>query len=42
MRHMLKLHRDLDANSLPQAEHDYTIETFNPTTHKQPWLDLNI
>jgi hypothetical protein len=30
MRHILKLHRDLDTNSLPQADHDYTIETFDP------------
>ena len=41
MRHILKLHRDLDTNSLPQADHDYTIETFNPAIHKQQWLDLN-
>jgi mycothiol synthase len=41
MRHILKLHRDLDTNSLPQADHDYTIETFNPAVHKQQWLDLN-
>ena len=41
MRHLLKLHRDLDTNSLPQADHDYTIETFNPAVHKQQWLDLN-
>ena len=41
MRHILKLHRDLDANSLPQADHDYTIETFDPAIHKQQWLDLN-
>jgi mycothiol synthase len=41
MRHILKLHRDLDTNSLPQADHDYTIETFDPALHKQQWLDLN-
>jgi mycothiol synthase len=41
MRHILKLHRDLDTNSLPQADHDYTIETFDPAIHKQQWLDLN-
>ena len=41
MRHILKLHRDLNADSLPQADHDYTIETFNPAIHKQQWLDLN-
>ena len=38
MRHILKLHRDLNADSLPQADHDYTIETFNPALHKQQWL----
>ena len=41
MRHILKLHRDLDTNSLPQADHGYTIETFDPAIHKQQWLDLN-
>ena len=41
MRHILKLHRDLDSNSLQQADHDYTIETFNPLLHKTQWLDLN-
>lgn len=41
MRHILKLHRDLDANSLPQATHDYSIEIFDPSKHKQQWLDLN-
>ena len=41
MRHILKLHRDLDTHSLPQAEHDYTIESFDPALHKQQWLDLN-
>lgn len=41
MRHILKLHRDLDANLLPQAEHDFLIETFDPEIHKQQWLELN-
>ena len=41
MRHILKLHRDLNANSLPQADHEYTIETFYPAIHKQQWVDLN-
>jgi mycothiol synthase len=41
MRHILKLHRDLNADSLPQADHDYTIESFNPAIHKQQWLELN-
>ena len=41
MRHILKLHRDLTSDSLPQATHDYTIETFDVSIHKQAWLDLN-
>ena len=41
MRHILKLHRDLTTQSLPQATHGFTIETFNTATHKQAWLDLN-
>jgi hypothetical protein len=42
MRHILKLHRDLNADSLPQADHDYTIEIFDPAIHKQQWLELHI
>ena len=41
MRHILKLHRDLTTQPLPQATHGFTIETFNTATHKQAWLDLN-
>jgi mycothiol synthase len=41
MRHILKLHRDLDVQTLQQSVHDYTIETFNPARHKQEWLNLN-
>ena len=41
MRHILKLHRDLTTQSLPQVAHEFTIETFNTATHKQAWLDLN-
>ncbi len=41
MRHILKLHRDLNADSLPQADHAYTIENFDVAIHKQQWLDLN-
>ena len=41
MRHILKLHRDLNTQSLPQAAHDYTIESFDIAVHKQQWLDLN-
>ena len=41
MRHILKLHRDLTTQSLPQVAHEFTIECFNTATHKQTWLDLN-
>jgi mycothiol synthase len=41
MLHILKLHRDLTTQSLPQVAHEFTIETFNTATHKQVWLDLN-
>jgi mycothiol synthase len=41
MRHILKLHRDLTTQSLPQAAPEFTIETFNTATHKQAWLELN-
>ena len=41
MRHILKLHRDLNRDSLPQVSHDYTIETFDVAIHKRAWLDLN-
>ena len=41
MRHILKLHRDLTTQSLPQRSHEFTIECFNNATHKQAWLDLN-
>ena len=41
MRHILKLHRDLTSDSLPQGTHNYTIETFDVSIHKQAWLDLN-
>jgi len=41
MRHILKLHRDLTTQSLPQRSHEFTIECFNTATHKQAWLDLN-
>jgi mycothiol synthase len=41
MRHILKLHRDLNRDSLPQIAHDYTIETFDEAIYKQSWLDLN-
>ena len=41
MRHILKLHRDLTTQSLPQVAHEFTIECFNTATQKQAWLDLN-
>ena len=41
MRHILKLHRDLTTQPLPQAAHEFTIESFNIATHKQAWIDLN-
>ncbi len=41
MRHILKLHRDLNTQSLPQTAHDYTIENFDIAVYKQQWLDLN-
>ena len=41
MRHILKLHRDLNRDSLPQVAHNYTIETFDAAIHKLAWLDLN-
>jgi mycothiol synthase len=41
MRHILKLHRDLNTEALPQISHNHTIETFNVSIHKQAWLDLN-
>ena len=41
MRHILKLHRDLTTQSLPQRSHEFTIECFKNATHKQAWLDLN-
>jgi mycothiol synthase len=41
MRHILKLHRDLTTQPLPQVAHEFTIERFNTATHKQVWLDLN-
>ena len=41
MSHILRLHRDLTTQSLPQRSHEFTIETFNAATDKQVWLDLN-
>ena len=41
MRHILKLHRDLNTEALPQRSYEFTIESFNIATHKQTWLDLN-
>ena len=41
MRHILKLHRDLNTEALPQISRNHTIETFDTSIHKQAWLDLN-
>jgi len=41
MRHILKLHRDLNTEALPQISRNHTIETFNVSIHKQAWLHLN-
>jgi len=41
MRHILKLHRDLNTEALPQISRNHTIEAFNVSIHKQAWLDLN-
>ena len=41
MRHILKLHRDLDVHALPYPVYEFKIETFNVDRHKQEWLDLN-
>ena len=40
MRHILKIHRSLQ-DPIPESSHSFTIEAFNPTLHKQIWLDLN-
>ena len=40
MRHILKIHRTLQG-LIPDTDHGFTIERFNPTVHKQDWLDLN-
>jgi len=40
MRHILKIHRTLQG-PIPDTDHGFTIESFNPTSHKQAWLDLN-
>ena len=40
MRHILKIHRSLK-DPISEFTHSYTIRTFNPTTDKNQWLDLN-
>lgn len=40
MRHILRIHRSLEL-PVPEFDHSYTIERFNPAVHKQAWLDLN-
>ena len=40
MRHSLKIHRSLH-DPIPQNSHQFSIRTFNPTTDKTQWLELN-
>ena len=40
MRHILKIHRSLQGR-IPDTDHGFTIESFNPATDKQAWLALN-
>jgi len=40
MRHILKIHRSLQGR-IPDTDHGFSIEHFDPAIHKQPWLDLN-
>ena len=40
MRHILKIHRSLH-DPIPQNSHQFSIRTFNPTTDKTQWLELN-
>lgn len=40
MRHILKIHRSIQGR-IPDTDHGFTIERFNPALHKQLWLDLN-
>ena len=40
MRHILKIHRSLQGR-IPDTDHGFAIESFDPTKDKQSWLDLN-
>jgi len=40
MRHILKIHRALQGR-IPDTDHGFTIESFNPKLHKDAWLALN-
>ena len=40
MRHILKIHRSL-GDPIPQNPHSFSIRTFNPSTDKTQWLELN-
>ena len=40
MRHILKIHRSL-GDSIPEIAHSFSIRTFNPSTDKTQWLELN-
>ena len=40
MRHILKLHRSLEA-PIEHISHNYQFITFDPEIHSEAWLDLN-
>ena len=40
MRHILKLHRSLEA-PIAHIPHNYQFITFDPEIHSEAWLDLN-
>ena len=40
MRHILKIHRSL-GDPIPEIAHSFSIRTFNPSTDKTQWLELN-
>ena len=40
MRHILKIHRSLQGQ-IPDSDHSFTIQNFDPVQHKKAWLDLN-
>ena len=40
MRHILKIHRSL-GDPIPEIAHSFSIRTFNPSTDKTHWIELN-